>query len=123
VELRRRFEAVVLSQASGAPSVDRLEDAHVVPLARKLRGDTTQEVSVAVVPVTDERMDEEYDPHGALRRSAFEGRGPRLRQLPVGIEIVERHRPSAELSRALTRHFAERGAALVVQRQRQELVA
>jgi hypothetical protein len=46
-----------------APGIARLEDPHVVAAGQKLAGDAAQEVRVAMVPVRQQRVDEEDDAH------------------------------------------------------------
>ena len=52
-----------------APAVARFEDAHIVSRSDELRRDATQEVRVAVVPIGEQGMGEDYETHAVLRVS------------------------------------------------------
>src|SRR5262245_58655409 len=62
-ELGDRQLADFRRQVQSAPGVDGLVDLDLVPPRRELRGDTTQEMRVTVVPVRKQRMTEEADIH------------------------------------------------------------
>jgi hypothetical protein len=63
-ELRER-PRVLAEEVPSAPALLRLEDYRFVPPGREFPDDASQEMSVAVVPVGHERVDEERDPHAA----------------------------------------------------------
>ena len=65
VEVGDRRRPGVAQEIDHAPGVVRLVDADVVPAGDEIRRDAAQEVCVAVVPVRDQRMAEEDDPHDA----------------------------------------------------------
>jgi hypothetical protein len=76
-ELRERAREVLLARAPvlrheirPAPSAGGLEHAHVVAAIEQLGRDAAQEVRVAVVPVADQRVAEDDDPHAATGTSS-----------------------------------------------------
>ena len=57
-------------EAAQTPAVARLEDAKVVAEGDELRGYAAQEVRVAVIPIRDERVGEDYEANASLRFSS-----------------------------------------------------
>src|SRR5690606_827066 len=63
-----RFErraAVFRREMVQAPTARGLEHAHLVARSYQLGRDASKEVGVAVIPIGNERVAEDYDPHGA----------------------------------------------------------
>jgi hypothetical protein len=70
-ELPQGALAVAADEVVPRPRVLGLVHPHVVPARDELAHDAAQEVRVAVVPVRDERVDEEDEPHDDAARSAW----------------------------------------------------
>ena len=79
IELFDRCRAVEAQEVARAPGVLRFENAHLVSTNHQIRRDTAQKVGIAVVPIGDERLVEQRDPH--LKRTPAPAR-PRAHASP-----------------------------------------
>src|SRR5690606_7659176 len=81
-ELHDRAVAMILEELLDGPVPPSLAGEHVVPPLHQRPCKTTQKMSVAVAPVTDERMGKEDDPHRRGFRRAW------VRSLPGGEQVA-----------------------------------
>ncbi|HEY0337688.1 MAG TPA: hypothetical protein VGC70_10150, partial [Burkholderiales bacterium] len=58
----RRF-SVLARQVEYAPRIGRLVDIYIMPASDELAADAAQEVRIAVIPIGDQRVTENYDAH------------------------------------------------------------
>jgi hypothetical protein len=65
-ETGERSSALIIDEIREAPAIAGFEDAHVMAEFDEFACDAAQEVGVAVVPIGEEGMSEDYDAHAIL---------------------------------------------------------
>src|SRR5215212_4642537 len=62
-KVRKRRFSILARQVEYAPCIGRLVDIYSMAASNELAADATQEVRIAVIPIGDERVTENYDAH------------------------------------------------------------